>query len=57
MLPKSKSVVKMSSDVSVELYTLDQHTSLFEKKPLLSILSIESPSQSEEDRGGQQMSP
>ena len=57
MLPKSKSVVKMSSDVSIELYTLDQHTSLFEKKPLLSILSIESPSRSEEDRGGQQMSP
>ena len=57
MLPKSKSVVKMSSDVSVELYTLDQHASLFEKKPLLSILSIESPSRSEEDRGGQQMSP
>ena len=30
---------------------------IFEKKPSLSVLSIESLSSSEEDKGGQQMSP
>ena len=49
----------MTTDESVELedLSLDLHTSLLEKEPLLSLLSIESLSRSEEGKGGQQMSP
>ena len=49
----------MTSDKSVELLdlSLDLFTSLHEKKPSLSLLSIESSSTSEEGRGGQQVSP
>ena len=49
----------MTSDESVELWdlSLDLRTSLHEKKLLLSRLSIESSSRSEEGRGGQQMLP
>ena len=49
----------MTTDESVELedLSLDLHTSLLEKETLLSLLSIESLSRSEEGKGGQQMSP
>ena len=49
----------MTGDESVELQdlSLDLHTSFLEKKPSMSLLSIESSSRSEEGRGGQQMSP
>ena len=49
----------LTSDESVELQELSLvlHTSLLEKKPSLSLLSIENWSRSEKGRGDQQMSP
>ena len=49
----------MTGDESIESKELSLvlHTSLLEKKPPLSLLSIKSWSRSEEDRGDQQMSP
>ena len=37
--------------------SVDLHTGFLDKKPLLSLMSIESSSGSEEGRGGQQMMP
>ena len=49
----------MTSDESVELQelSLELHTNLLEMKWLLSLSSSESSIRSEEDRGGQKMSP
>ena len=49
----------MNSDEPVELQdlSLGLHTRHLEKKPSLSVLSIESLSKGKEGRGGQQMSP
>ena len=55
---KTRSESTVISDESVELQDLSLvlHPSLLEKKPSLSLLSIESSSRSEEGRGDQQMS-